>query len=75
MLKHDRVNLEGLATDMQFQVLADVAKLPQAKGTTVTVRCSNVPTQDAKLPQAKGGVAADVRPSKASMNDAESTDT
>ncbi|ERM98450.1 hypothetical protein AMTR_s00072p00144620 [Amborella trichopoda] len=51
MLKHDRGNLEGLAVDAQFQVLADVAKLPQAKGTAITdVRHSNVPTQDANLP-------------------------
>ncbi|ERN17149.1 hypothetical protein AMTR_s00044p00130430 [Amborella trichopoda] len=41
----------------------------------IDVKTSNVPTQDVKLPQAKGVVVADVRPSKASMNDAESTDT
>ncbi|ERN03101.1 hypothetical protein AMTR_s00003p00041070 [Amborella trichopoda] len=84
MLKHDRVNLEGLTADVQFQVMADVTKLPQAKGSTVIeVRRSNVLTpptsvvltQDAKVPQAKGVTAIDVRPSKASMNDVESTDT
>ncbi|ERM96886.1 hypothetical protein AMTR_s00074p00032520 [Amborella trichopoda] len=61
MLKHGRVNLEGIPADVQFQVMVDVAKLPQATGTyVIEVRCSNVPTQDAKLPLAKGATAADI---------------